>query len=57
MRFLEGVMALTYSPLHENYGLNEEAVRREIDWVIQKGATGIWPGGYAGQWPELDEEA
>jgi len=48
-------MALTYTPLNENYSLNEDAVRREIDWVIQRGATGIWPGGYAGQWPELDE--
>jgi len=49
-------MALTYTPLKEDYSLNEEAVRREIDWVIQRGATGIWPGGYAGHWPELDEE-
>ena len=56
MRRLEGVMALTYTPLKEDYRLNEDAVRREIDWVIQRGAAGIWPGGYAGQWPELDEE-
>ena len=49
-------MALTYTPLNRDYSLNEDAVRREIDWVIQKGATGIWPGGYAGHWPELDEE-
>jgi 4-hydroxy-tetrahydrodipicolinate synthase len=56
MNRLEGIMALTYTPLKEDYSLNEDAVRREIDWVIQKGATGIWPGGYAGQWPELDEE-
>jgi len=53
---LEGIMALTYTPLKEDYRLNEEAVRREIDWVIERGAKGIWPGGYAGQWPELDEE-
>lgn len=56
MRRLEGIMALTYTPLKEDYRLNEDAVRREIDWVIQRGAAGIWPGGYAGQWPELDEE-
>jgi 4-hydroxy-tetrahydrodipicolinate synthase len=56
MRRLEGIMALTYTPLNKDYSLNEDAVRREIDWVIQKGATGMWPGGYAGQWPELDEE-
>jgi len=49
-------MALTYTPLKKDYTLNEDAVRREIDWVIQRGARGIWPGGYAGHWPELDEE-
>jgi len=56
MRRLGGIMALTYTPLKKDYSLNEDAVRREIDWVIQRGATGIWPGGYAGQWPELEEE-
>ena len=56
MRPLEGVMALTYTPLKEDYNLNEDAVRQEIDWVLRRGATGIWPGGYAGQWPELDEQ-
>ncbi len=56
MTRLEGIMALTYTPLNEDYSLNEDAVRLEIDWVIEKGATGIWPGGYAGQRPELDEE-
>jgi len=56
MRTLRGIMALTYTPLKEDYSLNEDAVRREIDWVIERGAEGIWPGGYAGQWPELDEQ-
>jgi len=56
MKLLQGIMALTYTPLKEDYTLNEDAVRREIDWVIQRGARGIWPGGYAGHWAELDEE-
>ena len=34
MKRLEGIMALTYTPLKEDYRLNEDAVRREIDWVI-----------------------
>ena len=34
MKRLEGIMALTHTPLKEDYSLNEEAVRREIDWVI-----------------------
>lgn len=52
----EGVMALTYTPLNADFTLNEEVVCREIDWVLERGAVGIWPGGYAGNWPELDEE-
>ena len=55
MKPLHGIMALTYTPFREDYSLNEEAVRREIDWVIERGATGIWPGTYAGQWPEMEE--
>lgn len=55
MKPLEGVMALTYTPLNKDYSLNESAVRDEIDWVLERGATGIWPGGFAGQWPEMDE--
>ena len=55
MKPLEGIMALTYTPFNEDFTLNEAAVRAEIDWVINQGATGIWPGTYAGQWPEMDE--
>jgi 4-hydroxy-tetrahydrodipicolinate synthase len=56
MNLPRGVMALTYTPLKEDYSLNEDAIRTEIDWAIENGAKGIWPGGYAGQWPETDEE-
>ena len=56
MKSLQGIMALTYTPLNKDYTLNEEAVRKEIDWVLERGATGIWPGGFAGEWPELEEE-
>ncbi len=56
MKPLKGIMALTYTPLKADFTLNEDAVRREIDWVLERGALGIWPGGFAGQWPELDEE-
>ncbi len=56
MKPLEGVMALTYTALNNDFKLNEEAVCLEIEWVIEKGVTGIWPGGFAGEWPQLDEE-
>lgn len=54
MKPLEGIMALTYTPFNKDFTLNETAVREEIDWVINQGATGVWPGTYAGQWPEMD---
>lgn len=56
MEAYKGVMALTYTALKPDFSLNEKAIRQEIDWVAEQGATGIWPGGFAGQWPELSEE-
>jgi len=35
MKPLEGIMALTYTPFNEDFTLNEDAVRQEIDWVIK----------------------
>ena len=49
-------MVLTYTPLHNDNSLNEAAIHEKIDWVIDQGATCIWPGGFAGQWPEMDED-
>lgn len=56
MKLLEGVMVLTCTPLNWDYSLNEQGVRKEIDSAIERGATGIWPGGYIAEWPQLDEE-
>jgi 4-hydroxy-tetrahydrodipicolinate synthase len=57
MEKFKGIMALTYTALNPDFSLNDKAICREIDWVAEQGATGIWPGGFAGQWPELSEEA
>lgn len=53
---LDGVGVLMITPLNMDYTLNENAVRNQIDWVIEKGATSIWPSGFIGEWPQLDEE-
>ena len=53
---LDGVGVLMMTPLKNDYTLNEEAVRKQIDWSIEKGATSMWPAGYVGEWPQLDEE-
>ncbi len=53
---LDGVGVLMITPLNHDYTLNEDAVRKQIDWVIAEGATSIWPSGFVGEWPQLDEE-
>lgn len=50
---LEGVGALMVTPSNQDHTLNEDAVRKQIDWCIEKGATSLWPSGYTGQWPDL----
>lgn len=53
---LEGVMVLIGTPLNKDYSLNEENLRREVDWCVQSGADGIWTVGYFGEYTVLDEE-
>ena len=52
----KGIMVLIYTPLNHDDSLNETAIHVEIDWVNEQGATCIWPGGFAGHWPEMDED-
>jgi dihydrodipicolinate synthase/N-acetylneuraminate lyase len=47
---LKGCHVLFITPLNKDYSLNEQAVRDEVEWCIQNGAHGIWPGGYIGEW-------
>jgi len=53
---LRGCQVLFITPLNKDYSLNEQAVRDEVEWCIQNGAHGIWPGGYIGEWTVLEEE-
>ena len=53
---LDGVGVLMVTPLKKDYTLNEDSVRKQIDWTIDKGATSMWPSGYIGEWPQLDTE-
>jgi len=53
---LDGVGVLMVTPLNKDYTLNEDSVRKQIDWTIDKGATSMWPSGYIGEWPQLDTE-
>ena len=53
---VSGVGVLMITPLKKDYSLNEVSVRKEVDWLIDKGANSLWPSGYIGEWPSLDEE-
>lgn len=49
-----GVACLTETNFNKDYTLNEEATRAQIDWVIDRGAIGVWTRGLAGDMWQLD---
>lgn len=51
---LEGVASLTITALNDDFSINEEANRKEIDWIIEKGANSLWFRGFIGEWTQLD---
>jgi 4-hydroxy-tetrahydrodipicolinate synthase len=53
---IKGIHLLFITPLNEDYTLNEQAVRDQVEWCVQNGLQGIWAGGYIGEWTVLEEE-
>jgi 4-hydroxy-tetrahydrodipicolinate synthase len=53
---IRGVMCLALTPLNKDFSLNEDTIRKEVDWAVELGATGIWADGYAAQCHKLDED-
>jgi len=51
-----GVIALLVTPFHEDFSLNEEALRAEIDWCFEHGATGVVATPSIGEFIHLSEE-
>lgn len=41
---LEGIMVLTYTPFNDDFTLNKDAARQEIDWVIWPVSFGRFVG-------------
>ena len=52
-RPIVGVHALLMTPFTKNYELNEENLRREIDWLIKWGVDGVAPVGSVGEHAHL----
>ncbi|MBI4319318.1 MAG: dihydrodipicolinate synthase family protein [Chloroflexi bacterium] len=55
-KVIEGVGVLMTTPLKNDYTLNEDSVRKQVDWCFEKGAVSMWPCGYIGEWPQLDTD-
>lgn len=51
---IKGIHLLFITPLNEDYTLNEQAVRDQVEWCVQNGLQGIWAGGYIGEWTVLE---
>ena len=53
---LGDVQVLTVTPLNKDYTLNEDAIRKQVDWCVEKGANGIWVTGYFGEATVLEDD-
>jgi len=52
---LQGVIALLVTPFHDDYSLNEAALREEIDWSFANGATGVVAAPSIGEFVHLSD--
>ena len=39
MKLAHGILAMLVTPFHDDYRLNEDALRREVQWAIAAGAV------------------
>lgn len=53
---LQGIFTPNVVPFHEDYSINEGELRRYVDWLIEKGVTGLYPNGSTGEFIRLSFE-
>ena len=53
---LHGVIAMLVTPFHEDFSLQEDALRAEIDWCFEHGATGVVATPSIGEFVHLSDE-
>jgi len=46
---LKGLIAATYTPLHENGGIHLERVAPEVDYLVESGVSGLYVCGSTGE--------
>jgi 4-hydroxy-tetrahydrodipicolinate synthase len=52
----QGVIALLVTPFHDDYSINEAALREEIDWCFAHGATGVVATPSIGEFVHLSDD-
>ena len=55
MTLARGIIAMLVTPFDREYRLNEAALRREVAWCLDHGATGIVATPSIGEFLHLDE--
>ena len=53
---LQGIFTPNIVPFHADHRVNEGELRRMIDWLIQKGVSGLYPNGSTGEFIRLSFE-
>ena len=55
MKLTHGIIAMLVTPFTTDYRLNEPALRAEVNWAIDNGATGIVATPSIGEFLHLNE--
>jgi len=53
---LQGIFTPNLVPYTANGGINEEVLRRYVDWLIEKGVHGLYPNGSTGEFTRFTSE-
>src|SRR6202162_4864302 len=55
LKLAHGILAMLVTPFTDDYRLNEDALRREVQWAIAAGAHGVVAAPSIGEFLHLDE--
>ena len=55
MKLARGIIAMLVTPFHNDYRLNEDALRSEVRWALDKGAQGVVAAPSIGEFLHLNE--
>jgi dihydrodipicolinate synthase/N-acetylneuraminate lyase len=55
VKLAHGVIAMLVTPFHDDYRLNDDALRKEVRWAIDNGASGVVAAPSIGEFLHLNE--